>query len=208
MINTENAENIEKSDREKRYLYWLSHIPGIGGITIQQLWEHYGGFETIYNIEGKELEAEKRLNPKAAESFQMSKGRLKEWLEVYDTLHEKGITFCAFWEENYPKRLLPFQDRPLWLYKKGCFPEEDRPTAAIIGARNCSTYGRQIAEYLGSTLAKNGIQIISGLASGIDGAGHRGALREGKDTYGVLGSGINICYPKENYPIYEQMALS
>ena len=50
--------NTGKKDQEKRYLYWLSHIPGIGRITVQRLWEHYGGFEVLYNIEGKELEAE------------------------------------------------------------------------------------------------------------------------------------------------------
>lgn len=196
-------------NQEKKYFYWLSRIPGIGGITARHLWEHYGGFEALYNnIEGKELEAKKILNHTTAQTFQKEKNRFSERAEEYDSFAEKGIMFCAFWEVDYPKRLLPFRDRPAWLYKRGRFPDESRPTAAIIGARSCSIYGRQVAEYLGSSLAKNDIQVISGLAAGIDGAGHRGALREGKDTYGILGSGINICYPKEHYPLYEQMSLT
>ena len=65
-----------------------------------------------------------------------------------------------------------------------------------------------MASYLAGELSRAGIQIISGLAWGIDGAGHQGALEAGGDTYGILGCGINICYPKENYGLYQQMAAS
>ena len=66
----------------------------------------------------------------------------------------------------------------------------------------------EIAECFGRELAKEGIQIVSGLAAGIDGAGQKGALEGGGDTYGVLGCGINICYPREHYQLYEEIVRS
>ena len=84
-------------------------------------------------------------------------------------------------------------------YVKGDLPKEDEPAAAIIGARECSAYGRQTAERMAKELAEAGVTIISGLARGIDGAGHKGALDGGGKTFAVLGCGVNICYPRSNY---------
>ena len=91
------------------------------------------------------------------------------------------------------------------LYCKGKLPDNEQPSVAIVGARECSSYGSHVAKVLGKELSSQGIQVISGLALGIDGAAHRGALEAGKPTFGVLGSGINVCYPRENYLLYENM---
>ena len=121
----------------------------------------------------------------------------------YDHLQEKGIRFVTPLDREYPKRLLHIYDYPMGLYVKGELPDEECPTAAIIGARNCTEYGRQAAGFMGKELAKAGVQIVSGLALGIDGAGHEGALKGKGKTYGVLGCGVNICYPRSNYYLYE-----
>ena len=73
------------------------------------------------------------------------------------------------------------------LYVKGELPDQSRPSVAIIGARNCTGYGLQAAELFGSELGNAGISVISGLAAGIDGAGHHCALLGKGKTYGVLG---------------------
>mgnify|MGYP000876309705 CR=1 FL=1 len=85
--------------------------------------------------------------------------------------------------------------------------EEKRKSAAIVGARNCTAYGEQMALQYGKSLAEAGIQIISGMARGIDGAGQRGALnsswaKESGVTYAVLGCGVDVCYPRENIGLY------
>ena len=118
---------------------------------------------------------------------------------MYEGLQEQGTRFLTPLDGEYPKRLLHMYDYPMGLYVKGELPAEDHPTAAIIGARNCTAYGQQAAKYIGRELAESGVQIISGLALGIDGAGHAGALEGGGKTFGVLGCGVNICYPRTNY---------
>ena len=85
------------------------------------------------------------------------------------------------------------------------FPDPNLPAAAVVGARGCSEYGIQLAQTFAELLAKEQVQIISGLALRIDGAAHRGALRAGADTYGVFGCGVNICYPSAHYKLYGQM---
>ncbi len=96
-------------------------------------------------------------------------------------------------------------DSPAVLYGIGRFPDEERPAAAIVGARDCSHYGRETAEALGRVLAEAGIQVISGMALGIDGAGHRGCLKGGGDTYAVLGCGVDICYPRNHFSMYMEI---
>ena len=76
---------------------------------------------------------------------------------------------------------------------------------AIVGARECSPYGRQLTKEFAKKLASAGAQIISGMAKGIDGAGQIGALEEGGDSYGVLGCGVDVCYPREHIELYTEL---
>ena len=73
---------------------------------------------------------------------------------------------------------------------------------AIVGARACTEYGKEAAGFYAGELANAGVNIISGMAAGVDGYAHRGAIERGKPTYAVLGCGVNVCYPRENYKIF------
>lgn len=190
---------------EKEYLYWLCQIPVLGTVSIHRLWERYGSFEAVYSIEGKELIENNLLRENDANCVEVWKEKLFESREEYHKLAHKGIKFISILDDEYPRRLMYIMSKPVGLYVKGRLPDEQQPTVAIIGARSCSNYGKQIAEYMGNILSQHGIQVVSGLAAGIDGAGHRGAVREGMPTYGILGCGVNICYPKEHYSLYESM---
>ena len=192
-------------EREKEYLYWLCQIPFLGAVTIQKLFDYYGSFEDIYNIEEKSLEECSLIHKRNQEAFFRWKQELNRCREEYRRLPEKGIIFITPWEDAYPQRLKTLPSRPAGLYVRGRLPNDDRPSLAVIGARSCTSYGIQAAEYFGRILSAQGIQIISGLASGIDSAGHRGAVNAERDTYAVLGCGVNICYPKENYLLYEKI---
>jgi DNA processing protein len=96
-----------------------------------------------------------------------------------------------------PPRLRAIHDPPAQLYLRGAGPPEllTLPSAAIVGARACSPYGSQVARMLGRELAAAGLVVISGLARGIDGEAHRGALAAGGHTVAVLGCGIDRDYP-------------
>lgn len=106
---------------------------------------------------------------------------------------------------SYPKRLKELSRMPEKIYVKGTIPDDNVPSAAIVGARMCSAYGRIQAFKYSKALSACGVQIVSGLAYGIDTQAHLGALEGKKPTYAVLGSGLDICYPSKNRKLYERI---
>lgn len=106
---------------------------------------------------------------------------------------------------SYPKRLKELSRMPEKIYVKGTIPDDNGPSAAIVGARMCSAYGRIQAFKYSKALSECGVQIVSGLAYGIDTEAHLGALEGKKPTYAVLGSGLDICYPSRNRKLYERI---
>lgn len=192
---------------EKEYLYWLLHVPGMGAVSIFKLYEYFGSFREIWKSDEKRLTAAKILTPKRLNALLESKRQMEYVRGEYERLGEQRIRFVVFWEKEYPKRLEPFRDRPPGLFVRGEPPDDEVPSVAIVGARNCTEYGRSMAEYFGRSLSEAGVQIVSGLAAGVDGAAHKGALDAGKPTFAVLGCGINICYPRENYPLFSAMEM-
>lgn len=109
---------------------------------------------------------------------------------------------------KYPVRLKNQKGMPPRLYLRGRLPRDDRPTAAIVGARMCSPYGRRQAFRFGKALSQAGVQVISGLAAGVDGQAHMGALEGGTPTFGILGCGVDICYPRQHENLYLQVRQS
>ena len=108
-------------------------------------------------------------------------------------------------DKDYPERLTHYPGMPELIYVKGDLPDPSSPTAAIVGSRSCSSYGRIQAFRFARELSRHGVQIISGLALGIDAESHRGALAGGTPTFAVLGSGADVCYPASNYSLYERI---
>lgn len=197
--------NDRALEEEKEYLFWLSKIPKFGSVTIRKLWEHFQSFSVIYNIEETPLKALGILNVPQLQHMNEWKGKLPECKAQYASLKKRGVNYVTPLDEHYPKRLRNLYDYPMGLYIKGTLPSEFSPTVSIVGARDCSSYGQQVAEEFARILSEYDIQIISGLAMGIDGAAHRGAISVKKPTFGVLGCGVNICYPSRNYELYEAM---
>lgn len=114
-----------------------------------------------------------------------------------------GIQYIQQNHAAYPQKLLCYKGMPKGLYVLGKLPDKTRKSVAIVGARRSSAYGNQIAKSFAKELAGAGVQIISGMAWGIDGKAHEGALEGGGDTYAVLGCGVDICYPSGHRKIYE-----
>ena len=105
-------------------------------------------------------------------------------------------------EPSYPERLRNISSPPYALFVKGKLPREDMKTVAIVGARECTPYGEIMAREFAKKLAQEGVQIISGMARGVDSAGQGGALEVGGVSFGVLGCGVDICYPREKIGLY------
>ena len=174
---------------EKEYLYFLCQIPGIGAISIFRLREFFGGFREIWNAEERFLRKANILTERRLSKLLEGRKQESAFQREYEALEGRGIRFTAYWEEAYPQRLRPYRDRPAALYLKGAFPKDGLPSVAIVGARGCTEYGKEAAGFFASSLAKENVQIISGLALGVDGAAHRGALAAGGRTFASLDAG-------------------
>ena len=121
-------------------------------------------------------------------------------------LSEDGVDLTLINSINYPKSLLNIKNPPFGLFYKGNIEKlNDKYNVSIVGARKCSYYGRNVTELICKELSINKINIISGLARGIDSIAHESALNNGGYTCGVLGCGIDMVYPKENKKIYDIM---
>lgn len=190
-------------DRERKaYMYWLHRMPEIGESAKRKLLEHEGSVEAVYHISSQRLE--EVLGRKNRECFERftEKWRVKE---EYEKLLSENIDLVSIFDSNYPERLHKIRGKPMVLYYKGSLPEEEVMSLAIIGARECSAYGSYMAKEFAKRLAVAGINIISGMARGIDGIGQQAALEAGGSTYSVLGCGVDICYPKSHESLYRQI---
>jgi len=187
------------------YEYFLHSMHGIGDRDIEKLYTEFGDAKSA-------VDAIRNKNSKVS-------GILKEGVlfpayertirldpeNEYKKLKDKKIRFITKFDSDFPERLKEITPVPYGIYVKGKVPEDDIPAVAIIGARNCSEYGTYVADSFGRALASEGVNIISGMARGIDGIGQRGALDVGGSTYAVLGSGVDVCYPMGNLKLYRTL---
>ncbi len=120
-------------------------------------------------------------------------------------LSEMGAEIITIRDDAYPPRLKEIPDPPIVLYKRGPLGLAVEGFG-VVGARKATFEGMLMAGRIAETLACAGITVVSGLARGIDAASHKGALHQKGGTIGVLGCGIDICYPAENRSLFEEMA--
>lgn len=186
-----------------KYEYWFANIKGIGNQKKKRIRERLVSAQELYYIEETGLQA-LGVEEKDAQIIRKS---IETWdlEEEYERMQQKKIQFYPFFHSDYPEKLKQISSPPYALYVKGRLPKEDRFSVAIVGARECSPYGRQLTKEFAKKLASAGAQIISGMAKGIDGAGQMGALEEGGDSYGGLGCGVDVCYPREHIELYTEL---
>lgn len=205
-VRTKVEETDTVSEREKAYLHWLYQAAGIGSRGFLRSLASLGTAEELYGqiLSGRLSE---RIAPRyAAKVAKMSEfSREYDVTGVYETLRERGICLITEQEAAFPKRLKEIPDPPWAIYYVGELPQADKKAVALIGARDCSEYGRYMAGQFGAAFAKAGVQVISGMARGIDGIGQSTALKEGGYSLGVLGCGVDICYPRENQALYDAL---
>ncbi len=185
---------------EQKYAYWLFRLKGIGNKKKIQLVEEAESAKNLY--ESFERFGKLYLTKKQLERVynSMDEMNLEDWQQV-----SKDVSFVSFEQTHYPKRLNKLVDAPYGLLYYGSLPKEDQITVAIIGARKCSQYGAYLAEEFAKYLGARKIQVISGMARGVDGISQRYTLEAGGYSCGVLGSGIDICYPPEEIELYERL---
>jgi len=186
--------------------YWLalSLTPGVGSILIKRLLDRFKAPEAVFRAPVKELLSIEGLGEKVAKEIR--KGPLDKAVEKeLNFLKELGGTILTIKEDAYPKRLKYIYDPPALLYVRGALKKEDELAVAIVGSRKTSPYGRWITERVSQELARRGVTVVSGMARGIDSAGHKGAISGGGRTIAVLGCGVDVVYPSENRNLFHQI---
>jgi DNA processing protein len=181
---------------ELEALLILTHLPCLGSIKIRLLMQTFGSAAAALHAPPDEIAALPGFGPKILQAWQEGL-KAEHWRKNLQLAERLQAALIPFYSPDYPKRLLELPDHPLILYAQGQLLKKDQQCLAVVGTRQASVYGLEIALEVSRKLAQMGFTIISGLARGIDKAAHEGALQAGR-TIAVLGSGLAQVYPTEN----------
>ena len=187
------------------YWFWLNQLPKIGNTKLRRLLSFYDDDpRELYYASEESLETVGFLNRTEIEDILSPRLKLyaRELAAEYEA---EGVHYVTPQDEVYPARLRTIYDKPFILYYRGTLPCAERKAVAIVGSRRCSEYGRSVAYELARQLALHDVDIISGLAMGIDAQAHTGALRAHGITHGVLANDAMTCYPQQNFNLYMDM---
>lgn len=187
-----------------KYWVWLTTVEGLTNHSRWLLLEHFHSPEEIYYAETEQIRLVAGMN--SAQAALLEKKSLQRAEEILSDCAAKDVFVITVQDAAYPSRLREIYNAPLLLYGKGAMPLfDDEAAVTVVGTRDRTPYGVQVAEELGYELAKQGAIVVSGLAKGIDAAAHRGALRAGGFTAAILGCGVDVVYPAENRRLYEDI---
>ncbi len=145
------------------------------------------------------------ISPEFLSSLELAKSQYRPE-SVLERCAELGVQIIGYTDERYPSLLREIHDPPALLYVKGRLIPEDRIAMALVGSRYPSAYGMKMAHRFSYELAEAGVTVVSGMARGVDAETHRGALKARGRTVAVLGSGVNVVYPKENQKLYDEIS--
>ncbi|MCH7889974.1 MAG: DNA-protecting protein DprA [Gemmatimonadetes bacterium] len=181
----------------------LGCVPGIGTRALWRILTRFGSGRRALEGSRGELDGVAGMRCSDALASPELDRRVCDALERCRTLE---IEILLWSDEEYPDRLRHLVDPPPVLFARGRLELLSRPAVTIVGSRRSTAYGRRSAEALAAQMALRGITVVSGLALGIDGASHRGALEAGGDTIAVLGSGVDLIQPASHRRLGERVA--
>ena len=190
----------------EEYWFWLCNIKDIYQYSIDRLIRVFQDPEEIYKASEDQLLKSGTVSRTQAREIVLSKNHARSQQRL-DKLKLDGIRFIYYGSEDYPERFRVLDDKPYGFYVKGNLPDPKAFSAGIVGARNCTNYGKEMTLKFSQSLAAAGIQIISGLAAGVDAYASKGALEAGGRTFAVLGSGLDVIYPQQNIELYYQIIM-
>ena len=190
---------------EKEIWLWLALHFGAGSPMYSKLYSHFGSAEAIYDCDDADVDLLDWLAPhhkrKLLDKSLDHAHEVMEWCDYY------GVQIVTPADKNYPSTLRVLEKFPAALYCRGSLPDFDKELCiSVVGTRNLTVEGQRNAYNLGYGLAKGGAIVISGMAKGIDSAAQKGALYAGGSSIAVLGCGIDVVYPKENFALMEKLA--
>lgn len=182
----------------------LTLVPGLGNKGIKQLLGRYVTPQEVFGACARGA-----IDAPIRKEVQVLLATPAPYLEqakiLLERLHRGGATAICPTDPHYPSLLAEIADPPGILYVQGQVQFLSSLCVAMVGSRAATTYGTRVSFELSRTLASGGVTVVSGLASGIDSAAHRGALAGHGATIGVLGCGLDVVYPRQNRSLYDQI---
>lgn len=186
-------------------VYWLAlrRVHGVGPRTCKLLIEKFGTPEKVFQLNAEQIAAAgvPRNTARSIAEFRDFEPLEKELCELPNI----GARLVKWTDADYPPNLRQIADPPPFLFVRGTATLTDSTCIAIVGARAASDIGRRMAQRLGLELAAKGFTVVSGLARGIDGEAHQGALDAHGKTIAVLGCGVDVIYPAEHRKLAEDI---
>ena len=182
----------------------LNMIEHVGPVRVRQLLERFGDAAAILRASRSQLQQVHGIGADVADS-------IAAWEKTIDLagelrrIQDFGCHILIQSDENYPQLLKQIYDPPIVLYVKGELTTKDNNSVALVGSRQTTHYGIDVARKLGYQLAYLGVSVVSGGARGIDTAAHQGAMAAKGRTVAVLGTGINLIFPSENADLFERI---
>ena len=200
---------MEDRNSMERYWLWLCSCPGLLRPQIAGLIGFFQNPRNIYEAQTRELLRWKKLADAETTRWVNALVNYKDTTsaaEAEEMLNKRKLRFVSRQSVHFPQKLLNLPDCPYGLFFRGRLPDPLRRAVAVIGARKCSNYGQQMAVVLGRVLAREGYQVVSGMAAGIDGISQEACIGENGVSYAVLGCGADVCYPEENRTLYDRLS--
>jgi DNA processing protein len=189
-------------DQELKYWIALNFVVSDSLRSARIITQNFSHVQEVFLASSRDLQA-LGLEKEIADALS-SPGLVDKASEEIRKLEKRGYAALTIRDTRFPRRLGEISDPPLVLYYAGKIDILNEPSVSIVGARKPTPYGRAVAEKLAVDLSAKGVVVVSGLARGIDSVAHWGALRGGQ-TIAVLGSGLDMIYPKENGPLFEKI---
>jgi DNA processing protein len=190
-------------NNERTYWLALNMVKGIGAARHRAILDAFGSAEAAWHAAPSALRAA-GINEATVQNFV----ELQQTLDpqtIEPDLAKHNVVALTLNEDGYPRKLRELDGAPPVLYVRGQLLPEDEWAVAVVGTRQVTTYGRQIAEEFGAFLAHNGITLVSGLARGVDTIAHHAALRAGGRTIAVLAHGLEQVYPSSNRQLADEV---
>jgi DNA processing protein len=187
-------------------LSWLALAltPGLACRLSARLLKRFGSPDAVFSARLTDLESCSLPAP-VAQAVHKKEAFKRAEKELNAARNIDRCRLINWTDAEYPQTLLQIYDPPVLLYVRGDAQVLNLPSLSIVGTRKPTLYGTQMAERLGRDLAARGLVVVSGMARGIDAIGHQGAMAANGRAIGVLGTGIDVCYPKENKKLYEKV---
>ena len=180
----------------------LGSVPGVGTRALWRILNRFGSGRRALAARPVELDAAAGM--KCSEAL-ASPGLERRVRDALDRCRTPAIAILLWSDDEYPQKLGHLVDPPPILFARGRLELLQKPSVTIVGSRRSTAYGRRTAEALAAQMALRGITVVSGLALGIDGASHRGALEASGDTIAVLGSGVDLIQPASHRRLGERI---